>query len=195
MTEAKPFPPLIVHERGQIASLLAARRAELGLTCEDLDARVGFSDRYAAKLEHPSRPQGRQGFHFDWPSEALPGGGIRCTGMAEVWLQGLGLRLLLVDAETAERIGATQAPAHVPPPFGNRGNSRHHSTRRHTKGRPAAMSLSQVEALDRTLVARDGFKSAIADHPFVQSSPALKDEAEAITELLGQFLARIRAAE
>ncbi len=47
------FAPVIVHERGQIAALLAARRAALGLTCEELDARIGFSDRYTSKLEHP----------------------------------------------------------------------------------------------------------------------------------------------
>jgi hypothetical protein len=190
-----PFAPVIVHERGQIAALLAARRAALGLTCEELDARVGFSDRYAAKLEHPSRPQGRQGFHFYWPSEALPGGGIRCTGMAELWLQGLGLRLVLVDEATADRIGAVPAPAQVEPVHGTRANTRHHADRRHAKGKPAAMSMSQVEALDRTLVARESFTSAIAEHPFVQSSPALKDEAQAIAELLEQFYLRIRAAE
>jgi len=198
MTEVPPFTPLIVHERGQIASVLAARRVAMGMTCEAFDHHVGWADRYVTKLEHSSRPQGRQGLHFGWPAEAVPGGSIRCTGMSELWLQALGLRLVLVDEATAGQIGAVPAPVRAPLPVLNRShgsNAKHHAAARQTKGRAAAISMSQVEALDRTLVARESFKAAVAEHPFVQSHPDLQAEADAIGELLAAFYTRIRASE
>jgi predicted transcriptional regulator len=93
---ARLASPVIVHSRAEIAEILADRRRALGMTCEALDAHAGFSDRYTAKLEHGDKPQGRQGFHI--------------SAMAEVWLEALGLRLVLVDADTAESIGAVPAP-------------------------------------------------------------------------------------
>lgn len=87
---------VIVHSRADIAPILADQRRALGMTCEALDAKAGFSDRYTAKLEHGDKPQGRQGFHISM--------------MAEVWLEALGLRLVLMPAAMAEAIGAVMAP-------------------------------------------------------------------------------------
>ena len=103
--------PLIVHSRGQIVEALRNRRHQLGLTCEGLDNHAGFSDRYTTKLENPTSPSGKLGFHFDFSSvEVGPAGNLRCTAMAEVWLEALGLRLVLVDYATANAIGAAPAP-------------------------------------------------------------------------------------
>lgn len=189
MPEA-PFRPLIVHERGSIAHVLAERRQALGLTGEELDDIAGFSDRYTAKLETPAAPQGRFGLHFDFPSEFLPGGRVRCSGMGEIWLQTLGVRLVLVDASTAEAIGAVPAPLRPPRPEG----SSQHAIRRQKRGKPAAMSASQYEALDRTLVAKEAFRAAIIDHPFVDADATLKAEAAAIEEAMAALYKRIGCA-
>jgi hypothetical protein len=85
------FTPLIVCNRAQIAARLAERRRELGETCEDTDDRAGFSDRYVTKLENGTR----QGIHI--------------TPMAEVWLEAMGLKLVLMGARMAEAIGAVRA--------------------------------------------------------------------------------------
>lgn len=185
------FTPLVVHERGSIAHALATRRIDLGMTGEELDDHAGFSDRYTAKLEAPSTPQGRCGLHFDFPSEFTPGGGVRCSGMGEVWLRALGLRLVLVDAATADAIGAVAAP---PKPPRKNNAAVGHAQRRSQRGKPAAMSASQYEALDRTLVAKEAFRAAVIDHPFVEADPALRAEAEAVEEALASLYQRIGCA-
>lgn len=96
--------PLIVHSRADIARVLVSRRHELGETCEALDYRAGFSDRYVTKMENggkldadgkPSRNV-KQGFHI--------------TPMAEVWLEALGFNLILATVEQAKAWGAVRAP-------------------------------------------------------------------------------------
>jgi predicted transcriptional regulator len=90
------FAPLIVHSRAEIAQRLADRRRELGMTLEALDYHAGFSDRYATKLEHGDTKSGKQGFHI--------------SPMAEIWLEALGLRLVLMGEAMADAIGAVRAP-------------------------------------------------------------------------------------
>lgn len=99
--------PLIVHTRADIASELVRRRHERGETCEALDYRAGFSDRYVTKLENggkldetgkPSKNV-KQGFHI--------------SPMAEVWLKALGACLVLMDEAQAVAIGAVRAPEMV----------------------------------------------------------------------------------
>lgn len=102
--------PVQVHSRADIASLLRAHRTALGWTCEETDARAGFSDRYVTKMEHGDTPTGRKGFHINPPSSALPGGEIRSSFMADVWLETMGLQLVLMPAELARSIGAVPAP-------------------------------------------------------------------------------------
>lgn len=93
------FTPLIVHNRAEIASVLADERRAQGLTLEALDYRAGFSDRYATKLEHGDTKSGKQGFHI--------------SPMAEVWLASLDLTLVLCRPAQAEAIGAVRAPVKV----------------------------------------------------------------------------------
>lgn len=102
--------PIVVHSRADIASILRSHRIAQGMTCEELDARAGFSDRYVTKMEHGDAPQGRKGFHLREPRSADDGGDIRTSFMADVWLETMGLRLVLMPADVAERIGAVPAP-------------------------------------------------------------------------------------
>ena len=104
MSAAQAFIPTIVHSRAEIAATLAERRRALGMTCEALDYHAGFSDRYTAKLEHGDKPSGRKGF-------IVQPGKITVSGMAEVWLEALGLRLVLVTIAHADAMGATPALA------------------------------------------------------------------------------------
>jgi hypothetical protein len=94
--EDKPFTPVIVHSRAGLAQALADQRRVIGETCEAFDFRAGFSDRYVTKLENGGKPGMRQGFHI--------------SPMAEVWLEALGLRLVLMGAAMADAIGAVRAP-------------------------------------------------------------------------------------
>lgn len=185
---AARFAPLLVSSRSDITSALAARRYDLGWTHEDLDERAGWADRYGAKLECPARPQGRQGFHFAAPHEALPSGAIRCTGMSDVWLESLGLRLVLVDEPTASRLGASKAePASVE----MSPKAIHHLKKRLSDGRRSAMSLEAFEAVDRARVAGQSFKAAVGSHPFVEARPLLVEKAEAITRLIDELAEEI----
>lgn len=102
--------PVIVHSRADIASLLRAHRMAMGVTCEEFDARAGFSDRYVTKMEHGDTPQGRKGFHINPPTPSQPGGEIRSSFMADVWLETAGVALVLMPVELANKIGAVPAP-------------------------------------------------------------------------------------
>lgn len=97
--------PYIVHSRADIAGILQARREALGLTCLGHDDRAGFHDGYTGKLENPDTPSGKRGFHIR-PER----GEVACSFMAEVWLQSLGVALVVMSAEQAEAIGAVRAP-------------------------------------------------------------------------------------
>ena len=91
-------PPIIVHSRADIAGQLAQARRDQGMTCEALDYRAGFSDRYVTKMENGGKPGMRQGFHI--------------SPMAEVWLSALGFALVLMRTAQAEEIGAVACPVH-----------------------------------------------------------------------------------
>lgn len=94
-------PPIIVRNRADIALHLANERRAQGLTCEALDYKAGFSDRYTAKLEHGDSPSGRQAFHI--------------SPMGELWLEALGLCLLVCTHAQAALTGATAAPPRSKP--------------------------------------------------------------------------------
>ena len=74
-----------------MARVLRQARMDRGMTCEELDARAGFSDRYAAKLEHPDTPSGKRGLQLSY--------------MAEIWIRALGYRLVLVPECVADSLG------------------------------------------------------------------------------------------
>lgn len=98
------FAPIVITNRGDVASVLADLRRAFGETCEAFDARAGFSDRYVAKLEHGDRPQGRKGIRIE-------PGKISLSHMGEVWLEALGARLVLMPVSLANKIGALPAPS------------------------------------------------------------------------------------
>lgn len=98
--------PIIVHSRADIASILRAHRIASNETCEQFDARAGWSDRYVTKAEHEVRAR----ITIEPPTPSAPDGEISTSFMAEVWLETAGLRLVLLPAELAEAIGAVPAP-------------------------------------------------------------------------------------
>lgn len=92
-----------------------------GLTCEDLDARAGWSDRYTAKLEHGDKPSGKVGFVIAPPSsdnvtDQAFSGRVTVSMMGDVWLESLGLALVLMPIQQAREIGAVTAPRKDPLP-------------------------------------------------------------------------------
>lgn len=197
-TDALPaFVPLVVHERGEIVSALVARRHALGWIGEYLDERAGWADRYTGKIEQPTRPSGRPSFHFDWPCEVTPAGVVRPTAMGAVWLESLGLRLVLVDAATAKAIGAVPAPPPGPPEHRKPADGRAtngHREKRTAQGKQSTVTISAYEAADRTRVASLSFKVAVTDHPFVEARPDLKAQAERIEAELTALADLIREA-
>lgn len=109
--------PVVVHSRGDIASLLRSHRMAVQMTCEDLDAKAGWSDRYATKLEHGDTKSGKAGFVIAPPTTDNPAdptsafsGRITISMMGDVWLESLGLALVLMPVQTAKDIGAVMAP-------------------------------------------------------------------------------------
>ena len=106
---APPFPPMLVHSRGNIAGVLQARREALGMTCEDLDALAGFSERYANKLEAGDTPCGKRGFYIEPGRDR-----VACSFMAEIWLQSLDAALVVMSPAQAREIGAVPAPVRPP---------------------------------------------------------------------------------
>lgn len=187
------FTPLEVDDRGGIVGALIQRRHALAWTGEDLDERAGWADRYGAKLEVPQRPAGKLGFHFDFPCEFLPSGNVRPSGMATVWLHALGLRLVLVDEETARSLGAVPAPEVRPLACGGT-VAPAHAARRISRGQASAMSAPAYETADRTLVAREMFRLSITDHPWLSARPELRARAEAIERDMAELQREIREA-
>lgn len=109
--------PIVVHSRGDIAALLRSHRMAVQMTCEDLDARAGWSDRYATKLEHGDTKSGKAGFVIAPPTTDNPAdptsafsGRITISMMGDVWLESLGLALVLMPVQAAKDIGAVMAP-------------------------------------------------------------------------------------
>lgn len=191
MTDAPAFQPLIVNCRGSVADALQARRLQLGQTMSDVDHRAGLQDGYAGKLLRPNSPQGRKGVHFRAVRSRTPAGDVVMTGASEFLTEGLGLRLVVVDAETAERIGAIPAPRHSPL-TARSSPALHHSNKRDGA---RTMTCGQYEAMHGAKVARDLLQVSVVTHPFVAEDPVLRAEAEAIDALLVDLYARIRAAD
>ena len=91
--------PVILQSDDQLVGLLRGRRAALGLSQGDLEHRVGWLDSYCAKLEAPHRNYGKRIASL-------------FTHALFDWLTGLGLTLVLMDAEQAEQLAAAStAPA------------------------------------------------------------------------------------
>jgi len=86
-------PMVILCEDQLIAVLRGVREATPGLTQPEADFRAGFPDGYIAKLEAPHRRYGRKAAQFLWAS-------------LTPWLEVLGLRLVLMDAEQARALVA-----------------------------------------------------------------------------------------
>lgn len=186
MKATEPFAPLIVHSRGDITGALVARREALGLTGEQVDDRAGFSERYTAKLEVPYAPCGKTGFIFSHPSEVLPTGSVRASGMSEVWLETLGLRLVLVDAETAEGIDAKPAPARnadAPDAFQVRPSR--------SRGLGHAKDIELVAIGVRAQLLADMLAQQVAGHPVVAGTPRLAASAAAASDALHELISAV----
>lgn len=192
------FSPLVVHSRGQIIGALITRRHELGLNGEQLDARIGWSERYVGKVERPNRPEGRPSFRFDFPCDVMPAGNIKPTALADCWLEALHVRLVLVDARTADAIGAMPAPPPIAPVerisvTGGDATAAHRA-RRKKNGKQSAVMIEAYAVADRTQVASLSFRSAVIEHPFVGLRPDLKAKAEAIESQLADLADLVREA-
>lgn len=98
-------PPVIVSRRApvlitsatDIATALRGDRETLGMSGEDLDAVIGWPDRYSAKVENPRKKWGRTLF--------------RIEPMADYWLKGLNRALVLMDRDQAENLMREHAAA------------------------------------------------------------------------------------
>lgn len=185
-TESPPFTPMLVHSRGSVADALQARRIQLGLTMEALDHRSGVQSGYSGKLLRPLAPEGRAGVHFRAVCDRLPSGDVVVSGASEFLTEALGLRLVLVDAETADALGAVPAPRHV-----SGKSSIHHSSKRDLGAN--RMVAGKYESLHGAKVSRDLLKVSVVEHPYVQEHPVLREEAEAIAALLDDLYAKIAA--
>lgn len=88
--------PVIVENDDQLSRLLRGRRLALDITQAELNDRCGFPDAYLGKIEASTRSYGRR---VAW-------------GLAQTlfyWMDALGLRLVLMDRESAEALVA-QSP-------------------------------------------------------------------------------------
>lgn len=104
--------PILVTSRSDIASILRAHRIAKGWTCEEFDARAGWSDRYVTKAEHCYRARIEvTPPTTDDPDEPSYGGDVPMSFMSEIWLETAGLALVLLPADLAKAIGAVPAPA------------------------------------------------------------------------------------
>ena len=74
-------PILTVASQEDFAAALKQRRLDMGLTQMELDHIAGFHDGYSAHLEAPFTRSGKKSF--------------KLTPMAVIWLDTLGLRLVL----------------------------------------------------------------------------------------------------
>ncbi len=102
---------VVIHERGDLAPVLAELRVRAGWTCLELDHRAGFHDGYAGKLEaRNAKPETKR-----WGLSMRPGD-ISVSNAGQAWLDVLGCALVLVDKDTAAAIGAQEAPK-LPPGY------------------------------------------------------------------------------
>lgn len=93
------FTPVIVTSRGDLAGVMSGARRARGETCEALDNRIGWSDRYTAKMEHPDSKSGKRG--------------LRISHAAECWLEAFGFVLVVMPAAQAAALGAVHAPSRI----------------------------------------------------------------------------------
>lgn len=84
-------PPVIVSSGTNIAAVLRGDREAFGMSGEELDARIGWADRYTAKAENPDKKS--------WGKRL-----IRIEPMADLWMIGLNRALVLMDRTEAERL-------------------------------------------------------------------------------------------
>ena len=106
-----PFQPTIVTGNLDLASALWGRRDALMLTAEQVDDLAGFQERYTAKLEQGDQPWGRGSLRVTGSTDTHPAGRVLLSFLGGIWLETLGLRLVVMSAEQAERLGAVPAPA------------------------------------------------------------------------------------
>lgn len=99
MAESKPFGPWPeglrpILTQADFVEVLRERRQALGLTLADLDHLAGFHDGYASHLETPFTRSGKRSFNL--------------TNMGAIWLQALGLRLVITSSpvQTPNALGA-----------------------------------------------------------------------------------------
>lgn len=78
-------PILTVAGQADFAEALRLRRLALGLTQMEIDHIAGFHDGYTAHLERPFARSGRKS--------------LKLNPMAAIWLQVLGLKLVVAPAE------------------------------------------------------------------------------------------------
>lgn len=71
----------IIRDYGDLVDAMRSRRLELGMSCMSLDARAGFQEGYANKLENWDKPYGR---------------GLGPVSM-RLWLEALGLAVIVVE--------------------------------------------------------------------------------------------------
>lgn len=90
--------PVLIRSEDQLIGLLRGRREALGLSQAELDDLVGWAPAYTSKVEAPHRRYGRRLFIF-------------LTGLADEWLEALGLGLVLMDRKDAEALTSADAPA------------------------------------------------------------------------------------
>lgn len=113
MTDTTTFQPLLITGPIDLATALYGRRAAASLTAEQVDDIAGFQERYTAKLERPECTWGRGSLSCHVPSDSWSAGRVALSAMGAIWLQALGLRLVLMTDSDAERLGAAPTP---PPP-------------------------------------------------------------------------------
>lgn len=91
------FRPVLVTSAMDAAAVLTLARKAKGWTGEELDARAGWPDRYTSKIENPEKAWGKRG--------------LQVSPMWEIGAQTLGLVLVVMTREEADKLGAEAAPA------------------------------------------------------------------------------------
>lgn len=95
----------MITSSDEFRAAIKARREELGLTGEQLDAIVGLTRGHVGKIEHGDKPWGKRAFRME--------GAPQMTASIDWILDALGLALVLVPRDHVQRL--TEA-AHTPEP-------------------------------------------------------------------------------
>lgn len=91
--------PRIINLTADFIQAIKEHREALGLTHADVDHLVGWQDAYASKVEGGDRVWGKRPFSM--------------TPNARDLLQGLGLRLVLMPADEAEKIASANVERRI----------------------------------------------------------------------------------